>query len=282
MTDLANLTIPQVNVFDLVTLDQYNQLISDYDQFRMVVYKDYASVLNSIDVQVEDQTITITTNTPTVLNDTGGLVGEKKTTITWDQLKNDSTYSGFDRWILNADKYGNHEPIFNLYPQTAVTKQRFSDFIKNNVVLNPTKTWNSFFQLVTIPEASSFKQCFFSISGGQNTNITSNITQNVQTQRFIILTPGYETKRYYYPNLGARFLNQNADGGQIIVGVPNNAVADIYITSDYGITPNKVALNNGRATFNFSSAGMTSGETATIKFGFKWFSSIFALTYTKP
>jgi hypothetical protein len=272
----------RTDVFDIASKDEYQQWLDQMrqDGWLVKLYKDNYVPFSSYDLQIEPKQITITTKTPNVMGVTN--IGEQKTIITWDDFKNHSTYSGFDRWIVNATPEGKHEPFFNIYPLTSELKMSTIDYIKFSSSQTTNKFWNMFTQIFTVAEADDFNGCFFIINVNEGCEVTCNKSIYFEEKRIDISQPAYKAKRYYYPKLGARIASLSADGAQIIVGLPNEAEAEIYISVDHGVAPRKVSLSKGRGTFNFSSVGMSSGDKATIKLGFKWFSGLVALEYTKP
>jgi hypothetical protein len=260
-----------------MTQEQYDSIMNTKN--RVCVYNDVTSVdFKSIDLNVSNSQIVLTT----VHSSNNELVNADNvisTTITWDELKAQETYSGFDRWIINADSNGNHEPYFNMYVMTQNSKLPPGEHVKHNVP--SSKIWNMFFQVITVPEASGFDQCYYFINCNPSANVTSNV-KGVIMDRVMISSAAHEFKKFYYPKLASRIVSQDTDGAVIELGLPNNANTTAYVKSNFGFAPSKVNIVDGRATFNFNSFGMNSSDTTDIKIGFKWFSGLTKVTYTKP
>ena len=269
--------------FDVFTVTDFNAWANENENdIRIVAHNRYAETIHNLDLQVTDEQITITTKTPDPWHI------EDTTVITWDQLSNNSSFSGADCWLLNMQGVdvhdpanekvaGKHEPIFNILPLTSDNKNNVTGYVKSI----PANKFYTFYRLYVRPGATKFTDCFHHLDVSTATEITSNLdyTRAINPNPAAVLSPPAYDVMF---RLGARWTSQTADGGLIEVGLMNNANIDIYAKSDVGHIPRKVSMSAGRATIRFSSIGMESGEQAEIKLGFKWFSNSATLVYTKP
>jgi len=223
----------------------------------------YNTPLN-IDLNISNETIVLRTN-------------ETEKTVTFAELKNDELNSGFDRYVIQI--IPNDDPsesadlfiktnVINLYAETAISKMAATEYF-----LQAQKY--GFLHIIMRAEDTSFDDCVLFV----NTTTDGTFTCNKEfsySERVITQPP-----KFYYPQIAVAEIERSDSSVTLEITAPTNVNKEIYLKTNVGHVPAKVPLTNGVGRFNFTPIGMATGDTATIKIGYKYYSNIISTQITK-
>jgi len=197
--------------------------------------------------------------------------------ITWDQLINHSEAGDYDRWVLsylpeNAASVNSIPPLYNAHAMTATTKQEFKDAIP--FLPAGTKWLHIFIR----PGDSSFSEAFYIVNLHPEAVAVfdPSMTVDIRNRQF---TSG--RKAYHFDMDVSGPLTVSDSGGVFTVTVDGPASCHVYLKTDNGFVPRKVKLENGQGTFTFQPLGMSVGDEAEIKVGFRHWSNYSSIKVVK-
>ncbi len=197
--------------------------------------------------------------------------------ITWDQLINHAEAGDYDRWILSylpeqGSSISSIPPLYNAHAMTATTKQEFKDAIP---FLPPGTKWLHIF---IRPGDSNFREAFYIVNLHPEAVAVfdPSVTVDIRERQF---TSG--RKAYHFDMNVSGPSTVGDSGGLFTITVDRPASCYAYLKTDYGFVPRKVKLENGQGTFSFQPFGMSPGEEAQIKVGFRHWSNYSSIKVTK-
>jgi len=190
-----------------------------------------------------------------------------KTSLSFFDLKNRINSSGFDRWVIELLPNGNHN-LINLYAETSNDKLPAQDyFIKSNSY--------GLIHIIIRAEDDNFNDAIFFVNLTKDSKLECNKEYTI-TEREITKPP-----KFYYPKISLSEIDRNNNEINIAVVSPSSVNKDIYIKTNYGHTPTKIKLVNGKGKFIFTPIGMSNEDVATVKVGYRFYSNIASIQLKK-
>jgi len=190
-----------------------------------------------------------------------------KTSLSFFDLKNRINSSGFDRWVIELLPNGNHN-LINLYAETSNDKLPAQDyFIKSNTY--------GFIHIIIRAEDENFDDAIFFVNLTKDSKLECN-KEYIITEREITKPP-----KFYYPEISLSEINKDNKETTIEVTTPLSVNEYVYIKTDYGHTPTKIKLVNGKGKFIFTPIGMSNEDVATVKVGYRFYSNISSIQLKK-
>lgn len=190
-----------------------------------------------------------------------------ETSLSFLDLKNRINSSGFDRWVIELLPNGNHN-LINLYAETSNDKLPAQDyFVKSNSY--------GFIHIIIRAEDENFDDAIFFVNLTKDSKLECNKEYTI-TEREITKPP-----KFYYPEISLSEIKRDNNEITIAVVSPNSVNKDIYIKTNYGHTPTKIELVNGKGKFIFTPIGMSNDDIATVKVGYRFYSNIASIQIKK-
>lgn len=190
-----------------------------------------------------------------------------ETSLSFLDLKNRINSSGFDRWVIELLPNGNHN-LINLYAETSNDKLPAQDyFIKANSY--------GFVHIIIRAEDKNFDDAIFFVNLTKDSKLECNKEYTI-TEREITKPP-----KFYYPEISLSEIKRDNNEITIEVTSPSSVNKDIYIKTNYGHTPTKIKLVNGKGKFIFTPIGMNNDDIATVKVGYRFYSNIASIQLKK-
>lgn len=193
----------------------------------------------------------------------------RETTLNWAELDARNDRSGFDRWVVGLASDGTFQPPFNIYERTTASKLIPADYA---AMMRQWLILHAFIR----PDNADWMSCqfFVFVPIGVQFSTNGNREDEIRT-----LTTGQKT---YMPLLDLQSGPTDQTGTTITVTIASGGDAELYMKSDKGFVPAKIQTVNGQASFKFVPLAMASGDVATIKVGFRYFSNLKSIQVVAP
>lgn len=231
---------------------------------RVRVFSDF-----NFPVSLGNMNLDLTPDNATISIASHGNMPYRSATLNWSALKARSDSGGFDRWVIGLSYDGVFQPPFNIYERTSASKLIPADYA---AMMRQWLLLHAFMR----PDNADWMSCqfFVFVPIGVSFSTNGNREDEVRT-----LTSGQKT---YMPLIELAVGATDQTGTTITVTLASGGNAELYLKADKGFVPGKVQTVNSQASFKFVPLAMASGDVATIKVGFRYFSNLKSIQVVAP